>query len=140
LIYYTGSHRFPCLSAESLGFTPQHIDGQTHPQKLFQQEWENLLSNSNLEKTAFLPQCSEALIWHANLLHGGDTVQSREISRWSQVTHYYFKGCIYTTPVFSFSRQHGGATLRNPYNVVSGSNIYRDDEWKHIQSLQSFGS
>lgn len=136
LIYYAGSHGFPYLSAESLRFTPLDLDGKAHPQNLFQHEWERLLSASNLERTAFLPQRSEALIWQANLLHGGDIVKSKHNSRWSQVTHYFFTQCIYTTPMFGYSCQHGGATLRNPFDIISGSRAVRGSDWKYIHALR----
>ena len=44
-----------------------------------------------------------ALIWSANLLHGGIPVENPEkISRLSQATHYYFEGCKhYYAPMFS---------------------------------------
>jgi hypothetical protein len=125
LFFYPGSHRFPYLSAEALCFNPGDLDGQAHPQILFQSEWARLLSGSELEKTVYLPQMSEALIWHANLLHGGDLVQSKDVTRWSQVTHYYFKDCLYTTPMYSYCHEDGGTTLRNPFDIISGASVFR---------------
>jgi len=51
----------------------------------------------------FLPRKGEVLIWHANLLHGGSAVINQCRSRWSQVSHYYFRGCGYTTPMLHTS-------------------------------------
>jgi hypothetical protein len=45
----------------------------------------------------------QALIWAANLLHGGSVQHDPARTRWSQVTHYYFRDCIYYTPAFSVS-------------------------------------
>ena len=43
----------------------------------------------------------QALIWCANLLHGGSTQTNPRLTRWSQVTHYYFENCLHYTPAFS---------------------------------------
>src|SRR5204863_8143515 len=43
----------------------------------------------------------QALIWAANLLHGGAPQRDRNRSRHSQVTHYFFEGCRYYTPILS---------------------------------------
>lgn len=140
LIYYPESHRLPYLSAESLNLSPKDLAREAHPQTLFQDEWRRLLGNSKYEKKVFLPKMSEALIWHANLLHGGEVVQSRKATRWSQVTHYYFKGCIYTTPMFSYSCDDGGATLRNPYNIFTKSTIYASSDLSPVKMLNQSAS
>ena len=46
----------------------------------------------------------QALIWSANLLHGGAPQRDRSRTRHSQVTHYYFEGCRHTRP---FQAQRG---------------------------------
>ncbi len=43
----------------------------------------------------------QALVWAANLLHGGAPQANRERSRHSQVTHVFFEGCKYYTPMQS---------------------------------------
>jgi len=49
----------------------------------------------------FLARKGQALIWAANLLHGGSPQHDPKLTRWSQVTHYYFEDCVYYTPAFS---------------------------------------
>jgi phytanoyl-CoA dioxygenase PhyH len=41
----------------------------------------------------------QAFIWAANLVHGGSPQIDRGRTRASQVTHYYFEGCRYYTPL-----------------------------------------
>jgi ectoine hydroxylase-related dioxygenase (phytanoyl-CoA dioxygenase family) len=41
----------------------------------------------------------QAFIWAANLLHGGSPQRDRSRTRFSQVTHYFFEGCRYYTPL-----------------------------------------
>ena len=43
----------------------------------------------------------EALIWSSNLLHGGSPQRDPSLTRWSQVTHYFFEGCRYWKPLDS---------------------------------------
>jgi ectoine hydroxylase-related dioxygenase (phytanoyl-CoA dioxygenase family) len=41
----------------------------------------------------------QALVWAANLVHGGSPQLDRRRTRASQVTHFFFEGCRYYTPV-----------------------------------------
>ncbi|GLJ00339.1 hypothetical protein Sbs19_41560 [Sphingobium sp. BS19] len=61
----------------------------------------------------------EALIWCANLLHGGSHQNDPRLTRWSQVTHYFFDDCIYYTPAFS-DEAIGKLDLRNVVAISDG--------------------
>jgi hypothetical protein len=63
--------------------------------------WDELINIHGLCPERFCARKGQALIWVANLLHGGDRVVDFERTRWSQVTHYYFEGCSYYTPLTS---------------------------------------
>lgn len=117
LVYYPGSHRLPYCSAESEGFSPEQVAAEPHPQRLFEPFWRQQVKQGGFAAESFLPRQGQALIWHANLLHGGLPVQQRQLTRWSQVSHYYFHGCLYTTPMHSFCLAAGGARLRDPIDV-----------------------
>ena len=39
----------------------------------------------------------QALLWAANLLHGGSPQRDKRRTRLSQVTHYFFENCKYFT-------------------------------------------
>jgi ectoine hydroxylase-related dioxygenase (phytanoyl-CoA dioxygenase family) len=43
----------------------------------------------------------QALLWAANLLHGGSQQRDKGRTRLSQVTHYFFENCQYYTPRLS---------------------------------------
>ena len=43
----------------------------------------------------------QALIWSANLLHGGSPAKDPNRTRKSQVTHFFFEGTRYYTPLMS---------------------------------------
>ncbi len=103
LLYFPGSHREPYLSARDLDLKQADLIHHTAPQRLFEPHWRELVDRKGYRADAFLAQKGEVLIWHANLLHGGSPVRNRTLSRWSQVSHYYFRGCGYTTPLLQTS-------------------------------------
>jgi hypothetical protein len=123
LIYYPGSHRLPYQSAATLGLTPEQVAAEPHPQRFFEPGWQEDIKRLGLKQQCFLPRTGQVLIWHANLLHGGAPVANRLARRWSQVVHFYFEGCLYTTPMKSFRPDQGGACLRHPVDIASGRTI-----------------
>ena len=61
-----------------------------------------LISELKLEKKIIPLKKGTALIWSANLLHGGSPIKDESRTRYSQVTHYNFEGCDkYFHPFFS---------------------------------------
>lgn len=132
LLYYPGSHRLPYLSAESLCLDPQQVAAEPHPQRFFQDHWHDAVQERGYAKQNFLPKRGEVLIWHANLLHGGEPVQDRTSRRWSQVIHYFFADCLYTTPLRSFGPADGGPFLRNPFDIAAGQLRYNQKDWQGL--------
>jgi hypothetical protein len=61
----------------------------------------------------------QALVWAANLFHGGSPIRNKARSRHSQVTHYYFSDCMYYTPLMS-ARHLGQYYMRNITNIGTG--------------------
>ena len=72
----------------------------------------------------------QAVIWAANVLHGGDPITDETRTRLSQVTHYYFDDCFYMTPLCekSFPR----AYVRYPYDFSTGRFIYGRKNGKRV--------
>lgn len=62
---------------------------------------ENIMNVSQFEKKKFFAKKGDVLIWSSNIIHGGCPVNDLKSTRFSQVTHYYFKDCIYYTPMLS---------------------------------------
>lgn len=100
LLYFPGSHRLPYLRSLDLGLTYDEVASAEAPQVFYEDHWRSVVKSNGFKAQFFLPQKGDLLIWHANLLHGGSAVQNKYLTRWSQVTHYYFEGCAYTTPIF----------------------------------------
>jgi hypothetical protein len=92
LLYYPGSHRLPIYTHEHTGsFAPRC-------QEHYEEMWEALVEVHGLQEQSFCPRKGQALIWAANLLHGGAPQKDRDRTRHSQVTHYYFEHCSYYMP------------------------------------------
>jgi hypothetical protein len=105
LIYYAGSHKWPAILPEDVG-APVAAPGTPYQHyHLLEKAWEAEIEAHNAKPSYFLPKKGEALIWDANLLHGGAPQTDRSLTRHSQVTHYFFEGCAYFTPLTGESRQ-----------------------------------
>lgn len=100
LRYYPGSHRWPILSNALVG-RRGFGSSLSSAQDPFEPIWAALCDVHGAQEDCFYAKKGEALIWTANLLHGGSPQNDRTATRWSQVTHYYFDDCIYYTPAFS---------------------------------------
>jgi hypothetical protein len=88
LIYYPGSHRWPIYAHEHIGTD-------------FATVWQRLIEIHDVPPRCLEAKKGQALIWAANLLHGGSRQRDARRTRWSQVTHYYFDNCCYYTPLLS---------------------------------------
>jgi hypothetical protein len=117
LKYYPGSHRLPEITMQDAGLEPGY-----HNYKLYEQYIANHIKNLGLEPSfGYMPK-GHALIWHANLLHGGSKQSDPSRTRHSQVTHYFFEGCQYYTPMFS---EPGHPSLREPEWIDAGPWVMR---------------
>ena len=126
LLYYPGSHREPYLRARDLGISQEDLKTEQAPQKLFEPHWRELVQRKGYREEVFLARKGEVLIWQANLLHGGSAVGNKRRSRWSQVSHYYFRGCGYTTPLLHTSDADtlGDQWRQSPLDIRQDSQRY----------------
>src|ERR1700761_3151828 len=100
LVYYPGSHALPIFTNEHIGCNPdtqaQNMYGH-YPR--YEKAWEQIVEALDLKPLYFHAKKGQALIWAANLLHGGAAQKDMKRTRYSQVTHYYFDNCAYYTPM-----------------------------------------
>ena len=125
LCYFPGSHRWPVLTNATIG-RRGYGSSLASAQDPFEPAWNALREATGAVENRFLARKGEALIWSANLLHGGSAQTDRTLTRWSQVTHYYFEDCIYYTPAFS-DESLGQLHLRHPVAITDGqarANLY----------------
>jgi ectoine hydroxylase-related dioxygenase (phytanoyl-CoA dioxygenase family) len=96
LVYYPGSQRLPEITMPDIG---ARADYEDYPK--YEDYVQELIARDGLEPHfATIPK-GQALIWSSNLLHGGSPQRDMSRTRHSQVTHYFFEGCKYYTPMQS---------------------------------------
>lgn len=106
LIYYPGSHKLPEYSMQDF-----NLDIGYEYYKDYETRIQRVIKDNGFEPEYGTIKKGEALIWHANLLHGGAPQQDTSLSRHSQVTHFFFEGCKYYTPMNS---KNGKLAFRRP--------------------------
>jgi ectoine hydroxylase-related dioxygenase (phytanoyl-CoA dioxygenase family) len=96
LVYYPGSHKLPELSMADIGAAATKADYDRYEAHVA-----DLIEREGLEPHHATISKGQGLIWAANLLHGGSPQNDRSRTRHSQVTHFFFEGCKYYTPMLS---------------------------------------
>lgn len=99
LFYYPGSHKTPEYDFSHFKNTLEDNSYENYPE--YEKFIEQLMDVSPYKKEKFLAKKGDALIWSSNIVHGGSAVNDAGSTRFSQVTHYYFKDCVYYTPMLS---------------------------------------
>lgn len=123
LRYVPGSHRFSEVQLDHLG-----LWGEDEGEKLgasyaqYERYLEALVALHDLPVKQLVVKKGGALVWAANLLHGGSPIREKGRTRKSQVTHYYFENCIYYTPIFS-NPALGEIYLRSIYDIRRGRSV-----------------
>jgi hypothetical protein len=121
LVYYPGSHKWPIFTNEHIGVCA--AERATPPdQSLYEPLWEALVEANATPRVRFTAKKGQALIWTANLLHGGDRQSDKTKTRWSQVTHYFFENCAYYTPMSS-DPFYGHIDFRDAYDISNRSQV-----------------
>jgi hypothetical protein len=122
LHYYAGSQTLPQATLADFGVPTL---GGRNPYDLYRSVYEpgiaGIVEAHNLQPREAHLRKGQALIWSANLLHGGQPILDPARTRHSQVTHYYFEGCSYHTPLLSDEVK--GLYRRYPVDIRTGKNI-----------------
>jgi len=118
LFYAPGSHRWPIVSNSLIG-RRGYASQLESAQEPYADAWNAMIAAHGASTETFLARKGQALIWCANLLHGGSPQSDPRLTRWSQVTHYYFEDCIYYTPAFS-DEALGQLQLRDIVGIDDG--------------------
>ncbi|WP_287279543.1 MULTISPECIES: phytanoyl-CoA dioxygenase family protein [unclassified Okeania] len=101
LHYYPGSHKLPIFDLNDLGITGSYQNKPYDVYPIYEEFLQSLIEHNGLKKVELYVKKGQALIWAANLLHGGSPVLDKNRTRYSQVTHYYFSDCMYYIPLLS---------------------------------------
>jgi ectoine hydroxylase-related dioxygenase (phytanoyl-CoA dioxygenase family) len=106
LFYYPGSHALPEYDLYDLGLSAEPPDYAAYERAIAA-----LMEERGFKREELRVKTGTALVWSSNIVHGGMPIAREGATRHSQVTHYYFDGCIYYTPMFS-NRTVGAYELR----------------------------
>ncbi|ACT92889.1 phytanoyl-CoA dioxygenase family protein [Dyadobacter fermentans] len=135
VFYYPGSQKLPEYDFSHIrpdAVTPSYKDYVQYEDFI-----EKIVEAHQFEKKKFLAKKGDLLIWSSNIIHGGSPVTREGATRWSQVTHYFFKDCYYYTPMLSnmVTKQ---LYLRNELvNMVTGEKVDQTYNGDHINALRS---
>ncbi len=94
LHYYPGSHLLPYFMNADYDNVGTRWKIGPKPYSAYEDMLQQKIKSAGLTKQSFLPKKGDVLIWHANLLHGGEPVTRAEASRKSVVYHYFGKGVV----------------------------------------------
>lgn len=121
LHYYPKSQKLPIFDLHDIGLNSYDMEWQEfYP--LYENFIEALAVSQGLEKVDVSLRKGQAIIWAANLLHGGSPILDYNRTRHSQVTHYFFWDCMYYTPMYSdpfINRLY----LRSVENIATGERV-----------------
>lgn len=135
LMYLPGTHKWPIVSNAMIGRRGWN-DHDTPAQAPFEQTWMAMADAAGIAAETFLARKGQALIWAANLLHGGSPQTDPKRTRWSQVTHYYFDDCIYYTPAYS-DEAVGQFAVRDIVDISTGKQVANLYQGQSIAALTS---
>lgn len=115
LVYYPGSHRFPEFQyAPGRKHWRPDLDGDA-PHARHLSGLDAMAAERGIAKTVFRPKKGDALIWHADLAHGGGEIRDPGLTRRSFVTHY----CPLANTPHYFSHTPHARKMRVGRNAVS---------------------
>lgn len=121
LVYYPGSHKWPIYTNEHMGRCVAESCEMPN-QSAYEPMWRALVEANEAKPDVFLAKKGQALIWAANLMHGGMLHNDTEKTRWSQVTHYFFDDCSYYTPMTS-DPFYGRIDFRELKSIATGQTV-----------------
>jgi len=133
LFYYPRSHRQEEINYFDLGIEAEENYAEYPHYEDFMEEF---MEAKGYKREEIHMQKGDVLIWSSNLVHGGMPIKGGNVTRWSQVTHYYFEGCMYYSPRFSdmFSKN---LNLRNVINIATGKVVQHSENGKPIETINT---
>ena len=94
LHYYPGSHTLPYyLNTEYDNEGTRFMIGDKN-YDAYEEMINGKIKSLGIEKRVFKAKKGDVLIWHANLIHGGEPQKDPDRTRKSMVFHYFKDGCV----------------------------------------------
>ncbi len=98
LVYYPGSHKLPEYTMEDAGASSMPLP---EPVTAYEDYMAKIVMDKELVPKYLVCPRGRAIVWAANLIHGGTAVMRKGSTRYSQVTHYFAKDREYYIPMYS---------------------------------------
>ncbi|MFT6727311.1 MAG: phytanoyl-CoA hydroxylase [Litorivivens sp.] len=89
LHYYPGSHKLPYVMNSDFDNIGSKFWLGPKDYSDYEEKIQEVLVNNPMQKKVFTAKKGDVLIWHANLLHGGEKVIDPKSTRKSVVYHYF---------------------------------------------------
>lgn len=121
-----GSHRWPVFDYDSLKLLhPDSIeDGEKENYRVYEEFIRQLVEAQGGEILPVPLKKVQALVWAANLLHGGMKIVDENSTRLTQAIHYFYKDCSkYYHPMFS--KPYEGKYANKWCNEATNIKTYR---------------
>ncbi len=104
LHYYPGSHKLPFYDMADIGIKGSSFVNSYEKYTVYEDFVQNLMEATGQKKEVFRVKKGQALIWSANLFHGGEPILRSGSTRHSQVTHYFLRTAFTTRQFGQISR------------------------------------
>lgn len=114
LLVYPGSHKIEPFRAHNGG---TRIEADEMPQ--FNHYMDTQLRKHKIKAKEFIAEPGDILIWHAQLLHGGKSIQNPEKTRKSLVCHFFRKQEYWPAPWRVKRAEQGGHFYLRPHQSVA---------------------
>lgn len=94
VFYYPGSHQWPPVFNKDLPLKENQLFLDANPNRCYETHLNRVIEKSGIEPETFVANTGDALIWHANLVHGGSKQIDPLATRRSLVIHYFASEAI----------------------------------------------
>lgn len=133
LFYYPRSHRQEEFNYFDIGLEakPEYAE---YPE--YEDFIEEFMDAKDYQRQEIHLKKGDVLIWSSNLVHGGMPIKGKNVTRWSQVTHYYFEGCMYYSPRFS-DMFANNLNLRHVVNIATGKTMQHSENGRPIETINT---
>lgn len=118
LIYHPGTHKLPVMTMRGAGVNNPY-PGYEDYVSAYVPRYAEAVEEAGMPQAQALPKKGWALVWAANLAHGGSPITEPGSTRRSLVVHNYFEDCLYYTPMHS-DVEAGRLHMRLPPNLRTG--------------------
>lgn len=99
-----GSHKWEIIDYDTLKLPHPDtvINGEMENYRIYEDVINKLVKSKNSSVKPISLKKGQALIWSANLLHGGMKIKNPDLTRLTQAIHYFYDDCkTYYHPMFS---------------------------------------